>query len=83
MKVRIKETPHVHEVDGVPLTGLVPGAVRELSSSLATWLIAEQYAEPEMRHDIRGEAAEDYSGVIRETPRETFRSGPRRRADDC
>lgn len=81
MKVRIKEAPHVHEVDGVPLTGLVPGAVRDLSSSLATWLIAEQYAEPEMRHDVR-DAAQDFSGVITETRRETFSGGPRRRADD-
>ncbi len=70
------------DVDGVPLKGLVRGAVRELSSSLATWLITEQYAEPEMRHDVRAESAEDFSGAIKETPRETFRGGPRRRADD-
>ena len=81
MKVRITETPHVHEVDGVPLDGLKPGVVRDLSSSLASWLIAEQYAEPEMRHDVRADADVDFSGVPKET-RHVSNRGPRRRADD-
>ncbi len=37
------------EIDGVRLDRLRPGSVRELSSSLAVWLIVEGYAEPEMR----------------------------------
>jgi hypothetical protein len=37
------------EIDGVRLDRLRPGSVREVPSSLATWLIVEGYAEPEMR----------------------------------
>ena len=37
------------EIDGVRLDRLRPGSVREVSSSLATWLIVEGYAELEMR----------------------------------
>jgi hypothetical protein len=49
MKVRISKTPVQREVDGVRLDRLRPGSVREVPSSLATWLIVEGYAEPEMR----------------------------------
>ena len=49
MKVRISKTPVQREIDGVRLDRLRPGSVREVSSSLATWLIVEGYAEPEMR----------------------------------
>jgi len=49
MKVRISRTPVQREIDGVRLDRLRPGSVREVSSSLATWLIVEGYAEPEMR----------------------------------
>jgi hypothetical protein len=82
VKVRITETPHVQEVDGVTVDRFRPGEVRELSSSLASWLIAEQYAEPEMRRDPRGDAADDFSGMIRETRRQHSNGVPRRRADD-
>jgi hypothetical protein len=82
VKVRIKETPRVQELDGLRLDTLLPGSVRELSSSLATWLIAEDYADPEMRQSVHAETAEDFSGVIKETPRQASTRGPRRRADD-
>ena len=49
MKVRISKTPAEREIDGVRLDRLRPGSVREMSSSLATWLIVEGYAEAEMR----------------------------------
>ena len=49
MKVRITRKPVEREVDGVNLDRLAPGAVRDVSTSLASWLIAEGYAEPEMR----------------------------------
>lgn len=41
--------PAEREVDGINLDRLAPGAVRDVSTSLASWLIAEGYAEPEMR----------------------------------
>ena len=53
MKVRITRKPVEREVDGVNLDRLAPGAVRDVSTSLASWLIAEGYAEPEMRHRDR------------------------------
>jgi hypothetical protein len=40
-------------VDGVNLDRLAPGAVRNVSMSIASWLIAEGYAEPEMRSSTR------------------------------
>jgi hypothetical protein len=49
MRVRIRRVPLEREVDGVSLGSLLPGAVREFSSSIGSWLIAEGYAEPEMR----------------------------------
>jgi hypothetical protein len=53
VRVRIKTTPEEREIDGVGLKGFQPGMVRDVSSSLGSWLIAEGYAEPEMRavHD--------------------------------
>jgi len=49
MRVRIKSTPKETEIDGVSLKGLYPGQVREVSSLVGSWLIAEEYAESEMR----------------------------------
>ena len=55
MRVRIRTTPVEREMDGVKLDRLAPGAVRDVSTSLAQWLIVEGYAEPEMRSvDIDG-----------------------------
>ena len=53
MKVRIKRTPPEREIDGVTLDRFAPGSVRTVSSSLGLWLIAEGYADPEMRTDSR------------------------------
>ena len=81
MKVRITETPRQKEVDGVRLDGLRPGMVRHVSSSIGAWLIAEHYAEPEMRSDSgsRDEEA-DFFGA--KDTRASASDGPRRRRDD-
>jgi hypothetical protein len=49
VRVRIKVRPREREIDGVSLQSLYPGAVRDVSPLLGSWLIAEEYAEPEMR----------------------------------
>ena len=49
MKVRIKETPREQEIDGVRLDRLSKGMVKDVASSLGVWLIAEGYADGEMR----------------------------------
>ena len=63
MKVRIKETPREHELDGVRLDNFNRGDVREVSPSIGSWLIAEGYAEPEMRQGTRDES-QGFSGRI-------------------
>jgi hypothetical protein len=40
-------------MDGVNLDRLAPGTVRDVSPSIGSWLIAEGYAEPEMRNAPR------------------------------
>lgn len=47
-------------MDGVKLDRLSPGAVREVSASIGSWLIAEGYAEPEMRSAERDESYSDF-----------------------
>ena len=49
VKVRIKKTPAEREIDGIPLKGMLPGAVRDVSAVLGSWLIMEGYADTEMR----------------------------------
>jgi hypothetical protein len=81
VKVRITETPRQTEIDGVRLDGLRPGMVRHVSSSIGAWLVAEEYAEPEMRNDTgsRDEEA-DFFGV-REAHTSANDSPRRRRGD--
>jgi hypothetical protein len=59
VKVRIKETPREPEVDGVRLDRFQRGDVREVSPSIGSWLIAEGYAEPEMRQT----QSEEFPGI--------------------
>lgn len=76
MKVRIRKTPDVDELDGVRLDDMQPGAIREVSSSIGAWLITERCADVEMR---RADPPDDYSLVIN-TRRETdYFSAPCRR----
>lgn len=42
-------TPRERELDGVVLDTFKPGSVRDVSPSLAAWLIAQGYAQSEMR----------------------------------
>jgi hypothetical protein len=79
VKVRISKTPDIDELDGVRLDDMTPGAVREVSSSIGSWLIAERYAEPEMRNSRR--VYEDDFLVGRDTASDRP-SGPRRRSSD-
>jgi hypothetical protein len=53
VKVRITHTPRERELDGVRLDVLKTGMVRDLSSTLGSWLIMQGYAEPEMRSATR------------------------------
>jgi hypothetical protein len=41
--------PDEREIEGVSLKGMIPGTVRDVSPVLASWLIAEEYADCEMR----------------------------------
>ena len=49
MKVRITQTPRETELDGVHLDVLRAGMIRNVSPILASWLITQGYAQPEMR----------------------------------
>ena len=63
MKVRITNTPREHELDGVEVDKYERGSVREVSPSIGSWLIAERYAEPEMRRAPRNDDNQDLSNV--------------------
>jgi hypothetical protein len=68
VKVRIKNTPEQRELDGIQLDRFQPGSTYEVSSSIASWLVAEGYALPEMRReeDVDTRAA-SYDGCERRT----------------
>jgi hypothetical protein len=80
VKVRITCTPREQELDGVRLDRLRPGAVREVPTVLAEWLVAERYADVEMRqgariheedfYDVRGTPPSSDAGP--DTPRRRF-----------
>ena len=78
--VRIRKTPDEEELDGVRLDDMRPGSVREVSASVGSWLIAQRYAEPEMRTDVRTHEDDFLTG--REQSRGNIRFGPRRRRSD-
>jgi len=58
VRVRITRKPLEREIDGVCLDRMFPGGVREVSSTMAAWLVAEGYAVPEMRRDEHDESQE-------------------------
>ena len=80
VKVRIRKTPEQDELDGVRLDDMKPGTVREVSPSIGSWLIAERYAEPEMRCDIR--AHEEDFLIARSTALDRVSRTPRRRSNE-
>jgi hypothetical protein len=49
VKVRIKVRPRESELDGVRLDGFAVGTVRDVSPSIGSWLVAQGYADLEMR----------------------------------
>ncbi len=77
VKVRISKTPEEEELDGVRLDSMRPGAVREVSSSIGAWLIAERYAVPEMRRD-----AKVHEDDFLRQPASVVSDRPRRRRSD-
>ena len=66
-------------VPNLHLDGLARGNVREVSSSVGSWLIAQGYAEPEMRQQS-GEENQDLAGIRR--PRDMAHDRPHRRSTD-
>ena len=81
VKVRIRCTPREHELDGVRLDTLLPGAVREMPHVLASWLVAERYADVEMRHDVRTHD-DDFSDMRDTVVPLVGADAPRRRFND-
>jgi hypothetical protein len=53
VKVRIKATLPEREIEGIKLDHLDPGMVREVSSAIGAWLMAEGYAVLEMRNSAQ------------------------------
>jgi len=80
VKVRITEKPREEELDGVRLDRLERGAIKEVSPSIGSWLIAEGYAAPEMRQGSNEENQDlgRYGSQIRATADDR----PRRRSTD-
>jgi hypothetical protein len=81
VKVRIRCTPREHELDGVRLDTLRPGAVREMPPVLASWLVAERYADVEMRQDART-YEDDFSDMKDSAIPIVGADAPRRRFND-
>ena len=80
VRVRISKTPAEGELDGVRLDDMLPGSVREVSSSIGAWLIAQRYADPEMRADIR--AHEEDFLIDRDAITRLRNRSPHRRAGE-
>jgi hypothetical protein len=54
MRVRIRATPREREIDGIKLEGFTPGSLHDVSTAVGSWLMAEGYAELEMRETTTG-----------------------------
>ena len=80
VKVRIRKTPDVREVDGIRVDNMRPGMVYEVSSSIGSWLITERLAEPEMRRDFRTHEEDFLFG--RATAADRAPKAPRRRRNE-
>ena len=79
VKVRIREKPQEYELDGVCLDQMERGTVREVSSSIGSWLITRGYADPEMR---RTPSDEGRNLQRFKSARDTAVARPRRRSTD-
>jgi hypothetical protein len=80
VRVRIKIPPKEKDIDGVPLDNFQPGTVRDVSASLATWLVAQGYAEPEMRRSDTDDL--DFSARVKPARATADDRRPRRRSTD-
>jgi hypothetical protein len=81
LRVRIKVKPRELELDGVALDRFDAGAVRDVSPAIGSWLIAQGYAEPEMRSAVDDEM--DFTDPVRRVRDVAMdRSRPRRRSTD-
>jgi hypothetical protein len=77
--------PIEDEMDGVQLDRLTPGRVCDVSSSLGSWLLAQRYAELEMRAQVGEERdfkttpndrrSSSITGVSRQVAHDRRRSG--------
>jgi hypothetical protein len=81
VRVRIRKTPIEHEIDGVELDRLTPGRVCDVSPSLGSWLLAEEYAALEMRSSAMIEDA-DFTAPAKERGTSTIKRAPRQFAAD-
>jgi hypothetical protein len=80
VKVRIKSVPQEREMDGVRLDHFQRDSIVEVSASIGSWLIAEGYADPEMRHDPRNDYEQEFSGI--KPSRDRAHDHPHRRRTD-
>jgi len=80
VKVRILEKPTEAEIDGVRLDSYQPGEIREVSASIGAWLIANRYADPEMRRSSDDNEDQSFSGI--KDARDEADDHPRRRSSD-
>jgi hypothetical protein len=80
VKVRIRQTPAEDELDGVRLDNMEPGTVREVSASIGAWLIAQRYADAEMRNEQTHE--EDFLVKQPNSLRDRANDCPRRRSNE-
>ena len=73
VRVRIKVRPRESELDGVRLDGFAVGTTRDVSTSIGSWLVAQGYADLEMRSSNETDGSLNGPGVTADS---------RRRADD-
>ena len=59
VRVRIKERPREHDIEGVSLDTLRPGSVCDVSATIGSWLIVQGYAYPEMRRTPEDEVIDE------------------------
>ena len=71
MRLRIKVTPVERELDGLKLDSFVAGSVRDVSPTVALWLIANGYADVEMRStsEFNAEAFSDRFAIVNDRRR--------------
>jgi hypothetical protein len=80
MKVLIIAEPREHEIDGVNVGLMEPGTLREVSSAIGSWLIAEGYALPEMRQQTDRRQLHREPGPGHEVPGRRQSGSDRRRS---